>query len=152
MRNVNYWTVLIIAIALFQGCSTKNRVYTPHYFDVQVEDTEKPKALVKASGSIRIFKVDNKIINCSFSDKLKCFFSFNLYKIGVDSVVLSEGAHQISIKISIAGEIYIPKINFEAGNEYLIDSVLKKENNMRKKYFWIENLTTGKIVAGKKVT
>ncbi len=150
MGKMNFWAVLIITIALLQGCASKNREYTPHYFDVQQEDTEKPKALVKASGVVRIYKVDDKTIRCSFGDMVKSFFSFGIYKIGIDSVVLSEGTHQLSIKIDIGSKIHMPKINFQADNEYLIDYVIKTDGNMRRYNFWIENVTTGKIVAGKK--
>ena len=135
-------TLIILVTLMFSGCASQSisqgglkESYKPVAIN-NVEETD--AALIKAASGLSIWKVDGERQVNGF--KL-------LVKGGYDSILLSEGFHTISG--SMGRDVNIGKTYYKKGHEYLIDYLKVMNGQSGKIYYWVKDMTEGKVVYGK---
>ncbi|WP_415398300.1 hypothetical protein [Sulfurimonas sp. CS5] len=142
-------SLLFSLLLLFTGCSTTyyeakpKDTYTPTKINVTEKYSKNDVALIKVADGISIWEVDGeRKVNA---------FKMILGLSGLDSILIPEGDHRFACrkKYRSGYNIRINNTFFKGGHEYLVDYLQVDD---KKIYYWVEDLTDGKIVYGKKVT
>jgi len=145
----------MLSLVALSGCGAKfvsgeiKDSYSPKSIDNAKDDNA---AVVKLAGGLYVWKVDRQELVGSF----KRGFSLAGNLIGMDepdSLILNEGSH--SLFLTKQGREYsmaILQFPFKRNHEYLVGYIEKNNGNYHKIMYWMEDVTEGQVVYGKKKT
>lgn len=129
-------TIMVIGCAS-NSISQMRESYT--YTSIEGADKENG-AIIKCGQGTYIWAVDgNRKVSA-----LQLLLSGNE---GLDSIIIKDGYHSISAAVR-SGGFEIGTVKYESGHEYFIGTYA----NGNKLHYWVEDLTTQKVVYGKKFT
>ena len=133
---------ILLVISLFSGCASQSFSeggLKESYKPVAINNVDKSDAaLIKAATGLSIWKIDGERQVNGFKV---------LFKGGYDSVLLSEGFHTISG--TMGRDVNIGRTYYKKGHEYLIDYLKVMNGRSGKIYYWVKDMTDGKVVYGK---
>lgn len=141
-----YFYLLIVSMLLLSGCAPMKGGFSGGKDDGELKASYKPLAIDDGPVSeLAVIKAADNLIIVTVDGKRYSNFVKVMVGKGVAAVIVKEGRHTILGFLGV--DLNIGSVFYKKGHEYFIDYARRSP----KVHYWVEDLTTGEIVYGKKV-